>query len=54
MKKIITENKVKATVVDIRWERIFMHLEVETEGENKNLIFYAVDELGCANARFKQ
>ena len=54
MKKVITENKVKATVVDIRWERIFMRLEVETEGEDKDLIFYAVNQAGNANARFKQ
>ena len=54
MKKVITENTVTATVVDIRWERIFMRLEVETQGDDKDLTFYAVDEQGSANARFKQ
>ena len=43
MKKVITENTVTATVVDIRWERIFMRLEVETQGDDKDLTFYAVD-----------
>lgn len=54
MKKVITENAVKATVVNISWERIFMKLEIEVEGVHPELTFYAVDELGVANARFKQ
>ncbi|MCM1283723.1 MAG: CDP-glycerol glycerophosphotransferase family protein [Muribaculaceae bacterium] len=54
MKKVITENSVKATVVAISWERIFMTLEVAVEGGREDLLFYAVDENGVANARFKQ
>ena len=54
MKKVITENTVKATVVNITWERIFMRLEIAAEGEKENLTFYAVDEKGSANGRFKQ
>jgi CDP-ribitol ribitolphosphotransferase len=54
MKKVITENTVTATVKDISWERIFMTLEVEVEGSHGDLTFYAVDEQGAANARFKQ
>lgn len=54
MKKVITENAVKATVVNISWERIFMKLEIEVESVHPELTFYAVDELGVANARFKQ
>lgn len=55
MKKVITENTVKVTIVDITWERIFAKLEVKAEGEDcQDLVFYAVDENGRAQARFKQ
>lgn len=55
MKRVLTENSVKATVIDINWERIFTRLEVKVEGEDtSDLVFYTVDEDGLAKARFKQ
>lgn len=57
MKSYMDEKKITASVVNVRWERIFLYLDVkitysdpkEREGE---LCFYAVNELYYANALF--
>lgn len=58
MKSLIKENKMMATVQSVRWERIFMYLDVRVETVDQKekvgkLEFYAVNELYYATAKFK-
>lgn len=58
MKKLVTEQSVKATITNITWERIFVSFDVEVSALNgeqlDSLLFYAVGEDGLAHARFQQ
>ena len=58
MENYIKEKKITATVKEVRWERIFLHLDVKVEyadpEEKKGeLCFYAVDQLYHSPAMFK-
>ena len=58
MVSYIEEKRITATVVDVRWERIFLYLDVKVEYQSAKeregeLCFYAVDEMYYAQARFK-
>ncbi len=58
MKSFIEEKKIMATVTSIRWERIFLYLDVKVEyaamqDRGGELHFYAVDERFYSTAEFK-
>lgn len=59
MNSLINTGKLKATVTDISWERIFVTIQVQLEGEREildreNLIFYGVDTISAqAQIHFK-
>ena len=55
---MIEKSGVKATITDIRWERIFLSLVVSLEVRNTDLPveefdYYAVDEFGKAGVKFQ-
>ncbi|MDO5154700.1 MAG: CDP-glycerol glycerophosphotransferase family protein [Eubacteriales bacterium] len=58
MKKVITQQLVKATITNIVWERIFVTFDIRieqlTDESLGDLTFYAVNESGAAKARFRQ
>lgn len=58
MNYMIEKSGVKATITDIRWERIFLSLVVSLEVRNTDLPveefdYYAVDEFGKAGVKFQ-
>lgn len=58
MENHIGEKKVKATITAVRWERIFLHLDVKVECADSvecdgELCFYAVNQLYYSPAMFK-
>lgn len=58
MENHISEKKMTAVVTSVRWERIFLHLDVKVEyadagQKSGELCFYAVDQLYDSPAMFK-
>lgn len=58
MVSYIEEKKITATVIAVRWERIFLYLDVKVEYQsekerNGELLFYAVDQMYYAQAGFQ-
>lgn len=58
MENHISEKKMTAVVTAVRWERIFLHLDVKVEyadagQKSGELCFYAVDQLYYSPAMFK-
>ncbi len=59
MNNKINQNYIKATVVDIQWERIFLslhvclHMDQQCNLSPEELDYYAVDESGLAGAKFQ-
>ena len=58
MKNCLEEQRVKATIIGMEWERVTVHMEVQLELvdeqlEKDSLIYYAVNGLYKAKAMFK-
>jgi len=58
MKNCLEEQRVKATIIGMEWERVTVHMEVQLEVtdeqiEKDSLIYYAVNGLYKAKAMFK-
>lgn len=59
MKNRITENLVRATIVSMHWERIFLHIDIKVEMEKTasledSFVFYSVDSQGKAQILWEQ
>lgn len=59
MQSLIKDKLIEATVVDVRWERIYLYIDVKVvyndkEIRKKPLDFYFVNGLYAAKARFKE